>query len=46
LVEQSFAWQLIKQIGVYSEEIKNKVDRVLSEQANKPMVIVKREWYY
>jgi len=46
LVENEFPWHLFDRIGVYSTRIKQQVDNILANQAQKPQTEVKRNWYY
>ena len=46
LVENHFPWQLINKIGVYSENIKQQVAKLLPSQAEKPQVALMPNWYY
>jgi hypothetical protein len=47
LMHGSFPWQLIEQIGVCNDDIKNQVMQKLQDaKADLPQVNVKRDWYY
>jgi hypothetical protein len=46
LVYGSFPWILIDRIGVISLGMKHQVDQILSGIAQKPVVVVRREWYF
>lgn len=46
LVEQHFPWDLIEFIGVYSEREASLTRSVLTRSAHKPIVEVRRDWYY
>ncbi|MFL9824355.1 DUF4433 domain-containing protein [Rhodoplanes sp. SY1] len=46
LVEDSFAWSLVEQIGVHSRAIAQRVEEALKGQTHQPSVSVKPDWYY
>jgi hypothetical protein len=49
LVHGSVAWQLISQIGVYSEAVADQVRTLLSkfpERSQPPVKVRRAEWYY
>jgi hypothetical protein len=46
LIERHFPWHLINRIGVYSPDKRVEVSGKLSGAAHKPLVEVKRDWYY
>lgn len=48
LVESRFPWHLVECIGVYSEDVRNRVLEVLGKHSvqHRPCVKVKRSWYY
>ena len=46
LVHQSFPWNLVGRIGVYSLNIRSKVLGVLQAATYRPTVEVRPEWYY
>lgn len=46
LIETSFPFELVDRIGVHNEKIKKSVDKDLLRSPHKPMVEVKRDWYY
>lgn len=46
LIERRFPWQLVERIGVYNERIKHNVTRSLNGARYKPVVEIRREWYY
>ena len=46
LVQLSFPWTLIKRIGVYSPQIRNRVLSALRLAKISPLVEIKRDWYY
>ena len=46
LLESSFPWELIRRIGVLSQQIHGQVITALRPVAHKPLVVIKPEWYY
>ena len=46
LIEQEFPWELIEQIGVYSQKYYHQVNSILSQASHQPPIDVKRDWYY
>ena len=46
LMYDSFPWHLIRRIGVYDQERRSAVTRLLTGVGHAPKVIVKRDWYY
>ena len=46
LVHNFFPWDLIKEIGVYDEQMKNEVCKVLNKSGCKSVVKVHQNWYY
>lgn len=46
LVEKSLPWKLIERIGVHSGKIQGDVNDILSETSHRPVVEIKRRWYY
>jgi hypothetical protein len=46
LVREFLPWHLVRHIGVESASIKNHVVRALSGSARRPVVEVRRDWYY
>ncbi|HWM89698.1 MAG TPA: DUF4433 domain-containing protein [Thermoanaerobaculia bacterium] len=46
LVREFFPWHLVRRIGVQSEAIRNRVLRALSGSKHRPIVEVRRDWYY
>lgn len=46
LVEQSFPWELVTRIGVYSQQVYGHVRSALQASAHKPHVEIKPVWYY
>lgn len=46
LMREHFPWRLVRRIGVHSESVRLRVLRVLSGSEHKPVVEVRRDWYY
>ncbi len=48
LVNEFFPWRLIREIGVISPEMKQRVETQLKQFPNRhqPLVKIHREWYY
>jgi hypothetical protein len=46
LVRELFPWHLVRRIGVQSASIQNRVVRMLPGTAHRPVVEVRRDWYY
>ncbi len=46
LAFDSVKWQTISKIGVISQEVARKVDKILEGSSHKPQVIVEPNWYY
>lgn len=46
LMYDSFPWELIRGIGVFSEKAGARAMQAFSKSAHRPPVKVKREWYY
>ncbi len=46
LVHESFPWELVEKIGVYDAGIKTRIEEALGSSEHKPLVTVKRDWYY
>lgn len=46
LVYRFFPWPLIEYIGVYDEEIKNRVISIVSKFSHKPLINIEPKWYY
>ena len=46
LVEQRFPWSLVERIGVFSEDVREQVLRVLVDASHVPDVEVQRAWYH
>lgn len=46
LIEDSFPWELVEQIGVISPQYVRVVNKALTHTQHKPPIAVKRNWYY
>lgn len=46
LVYQSFPWDLVGRIGVHSREVAQQALDLMREAANRPLVEIRRDWYY
>ena len=46
LVQESFPWHLVEQIGAHSQEITRRIHDVIRKNNYCPKVKVRREWYY
>lgn len=46
LMEQSFPWQLIERVGVFSQMIYREIVNALPLDGHRPNVELRREWYY
>lgn len=46
LVESRFSWRLVERIGVLSEQIAQPVFAALGGADHKPVVEIRRDWYY
>ena len=46
LMHQSFPWELISRVGVYSEKIGARAVAAFGKAAHRPQVKVKQDWYY
>ena len=46
LIERSFPWRLIRRIGVFSRDIKNQASEIIRSANHRPLLKIKREWYY
>jgi hypothetical protein len=46
LVHGSFPWQLFRKVGVSSGQVATEVGRILSATQHRPLVEIKRDWYY
>ena len=46
LIQDSFPWHLVERIGVYSQAIVPSVASAMQGAAHRPVIEVKRDWYY
>jgi ssDNA thymidine ADP-ribosyltransferase, DarT len=46
LLQQSFPWQLVRRIGVYSQGIAQRTSNVMQGTAHRPALEIKSDWYY
>lgn len=46
LVHESFPWELVRRIGVYSAEMKARAETNLAHAKHRPPVEILRHWYY
>lgn len=46
LVKDFFPWELVNRIGVYSKEVVEEVEEALSTASHKPVIKVRRGWYF
>jgi hypothetical protein len=46
LIHQFFPWNLVDQVGVYSQVVGQQVVRAMQGADHRPLVRVKRDWYY
>ncbi|WP_457653267.1 type II toxin-antitoxin system toxin DNA ADP-ribosyl transferase DarT [Rhodocaloribacter sp.] len=46
LVEHRFPWHLVQYIGVYSERYLNLVRAAVNAGSHRPLVKIRRDWYY
>jgi len=46
MVQNTVEWNLIKKIGVYDKSMKDRVDQIMNNLANKPPVEIERNWYF
>ena len=46
LIQDSFPWHLVERIGVHSQAIAPKVASALQGAAHRPVIEIKRDWYY
>ena len=46
LIERQFPWELVREIGVYSEEQLQPLSCILATVAHRPPIAVERNWYY
>ena len=46
LIERSFPWHLVERIGVHSQAIVPRVSSAMHGTAHRPVIEIKRDWYY
>jgi len=46
LIEKLFPWHLVERIGVHSQAIVPRVVSAIQDAAHRPIIEIKREWYY
>jgi hypothetical protein len=46
LLQDSFPFELIEEIGVHNEEVRYQVDAVLANALHRPLVRLRPQWYY
>jgi len=46
LIEEQLPWKLVEEIGVYSKAQLQQVNSILQAATHRPLVNVKRDWYY
>ncbi len=46
LVEDSFPWRLVERIGVHSLAVVAKVSNAMQNAPHRPMIEIRRDWYY
>jgi hypothetical protein len=46
LVHNFFPWNLIESIGVLGPRMQTRVETILQNQVNSPLVLAKSDWYY
>ena len=46
LIEQAFPWHLVERIGVHSQPIVPRVAAAMHRAAHRPVLEIKRDWYY
>lgn len=46
LIEQAFPWHLVERIGVHSQPIAPRVAAAMHGAAHRPVLEIKRDWYY
>ena len=46
LIEERFPWELVQEIGVYSQAVAQQVHNVLAAIQHRPTVKIKTNWYY
>lgn len=46
LMHKGFPWELVRGVGVYSEQVGTRAVAAIGKNQHRPQVQVKREWYY
>ena len=46
LVERAFPWHLVERVGVFSQSFVQPVSQAMHGAAHRPMIEIKRDWYY
>jgi hypothetical protein len=46
LIFESFPWNLIESVGVYSERLARQVTAMLARAEHRPSTMVRKDWYY
>ena len=46
LVKDFCPWLLISDIGVVNSSVKSQAEDILAEAEHKPVINIRREWYY
>jgi hypothetical protein len=46
LIQDSFPWHLVERIGVHSQAIAPRVSNAMQGAAHRPVIEIKRDWYY
>lgn len=46
LLEESFPWDLVRRVGVRSNPVRDRVLEAMMDATHRPMVQVRRNWYY
>ena len=46
LLERSFPWTLVRHVGVRSVQVQEQVQDAIQEAEHRPMVALRRDWYY
>ena len=46
LVHRFFPWELVTTIGVLSEAMRERVEAALADAEHRPVIQVRRDWYY
>ena len=46
LLEKSFPWELVRRIGVISQDVQDQAHEIVQSADHQPAVEIKQEWYY